>query len=143
MAQESIARFDLRRQRLVGGRQAFDGIADSHVAQSHRIMGVDRSGGTRHSERIQGLIQKYAGMIAGERAAGAVRSMHTGRKADDDQARIGVAEGRYRFAHIVGMQLPHRIKKSGETWATSAVRIEGAGDCGHIHLKKRAKRISE
>ena len=92
-------------------------------------------------------------MIAGERPSGAIRAVHAGREADDQQPRRWVAERRHRLAEIVGLLMPHRIEKSREARAAPAVGIENLFmsktlDCqaGVAHgpraIKKRATRIS-
>ena len=72
-------------------------------------------------------------MIAGEGAAGTVRAMHPGRQADDEEARLGVAERRYGLAEVIRLQLPHRIQEMGEPRATAAIRIEELVKWGKVH----------
>ena len=51
-------------------------------------------------ELVQRRVQQYPGVIAGKRPAGAIGAVHAGRQADDQQARLRVAEGRHRPAEV-------------------------------------------
>jgi hypothetical protein len=46
-------------------------------------------------------IEKVAGAVAGERAAGTVRSVGAGREAQNQHARMGIAERRNRPAPVL------------------------------------------
>ncbi len=61
-------------------------------------------------------------MIAGERAAGAVGAVHSGRQSHDEQACPRVAEWRDRPCVIVGMVAPDLVKKPGQPRAGAAIR---------------------
>ena len=69
-------------------------------------------------------------MIAGERPAATVRAMLAGSQADDEEARLGVAERRHRACSNNRAAAPHRIEKRREPRTAPAIRIEDAAHAG-------------
>ena len=72
-------------------------------------------------ERIQGLVQQYAGVIAGERPSGCVRTVKSGGEPDQQQARVGIAERCHGPAVIRRILLAPLGQERGETRAKRAV----------------------
>jgi hypothetical protein len=62
---------------------------------------------------MEGLVQQDTRVIAGERPAGAVRSVKSGSEADDEQLGAGGPEGRDRPGVISGMLAPDFFEVSG------------------------------
>jgi hypothetical protein len=50
--------------------------------------------------------------------------VHARRKADDQQAGRGVAEGGYRAGVIIGVPDAYLVEKSSEAWAGAAIGVE-------------------
>ncbi len=63
-------------------------------------------------------------MIARERAAGAIRAVHSRRQPDDEQARLAVAEWRDRLAVVARVPFSHQIEKGGEARAAPASGVK-------------------
>jgi hypothetical protein len=94
--QETVAGLDFTRFRLVLRRHALHGVGDAAVDQ---LQAVIRRHGLRpagEAEAMQGGIQQDAGVVAGERPSAAVGAVIAGREADDEQRRLGIAEGLHR-----------------------------------------------
>ena len=105
-AQKFVARLDFQRQRLVGRRQAFHRVGDTRVEEPQFVIGGGRYGAARETILMQRLVEQYPGMIAGKRPTGAIGPVLARRQADDEQARVWVAERGNRPAEVVGFFEP-------------------------------------
>jgi metal-dependent amidase/aminoacylase/carboxypeptidase family protein len=76
-------------------------------------------------------------MIAGKGPTAAIGAMFARRQANDDEARIGIAEGRHRQTVVARMLEFDGIQKCSQTRATPAGRIK----CG-VHTKGHKKRAT-
>src|SRR5882672_11352378 len=75
---KAIAAPDLVRLGLVLGREAFHGVGHAAADELQAVIRIGRSFVTRKSLAVEGLVQENAGVIARERAAGAVRAVQAG-----------------------------------------------------------------
>jgi hypothetical protein len=78
------------------------------------IIGGDGFRPRGKAEGVQRLVEQDAGVIAGERAPGAIGAMHAGCQADDQQARLGVAKRKHGAGMVVGMPGTHLGKEARE-----------------------------
>ena len=96
----AVALPDFSGGRLVGGRQAADGIGDAAIVQMHcRIRPAirpQRIGMTGEAEAIERRIEQLAGNIACEWTAGAIGALLARAKTDHQQFGIQRPEGRNR-----------------------------------------------
>jgi hypothetical protein len=76
-------------------------------------------------------------MIAGERPAGAVRTVHSRGKADDQEPGVGVSEGRHGLAVVPGIFVLHRVEKGRKARTAAATWIENAAHRGPIDSADR------
>jgi hypothetical protein len=60
---------------------------------------------------MEGTVQQYSGVVAGEGPPGAVGAVHAGSQPDHDDPRVAIAERRYRPAIILRLIEPHRVKE--------------------------------
>ena len=81
-----------RRRRLVLRRHAAHRIGDAAVDQLKSVVGMRAVLAAREAVARQRLVEQLAGVVAGERPAGAVGALQAGRQTDDQQARIERAE---------------------------------------------------
>ena len=95
-AEKLPAGVDLDRQRLVLRRHAMHRIGDPAVDQLQAVVGTRLIFALGEAVFEQRGVEQVAGIIAGEGTAGAVGALHPRRKADDQQARLDVAERRNR-----------------------------------------------
>ncbi|PAV68776.1 hypothetical protein WR25_13750 [Diploscapter pachys] len=87
---------DFLRRRLVGGRQALHRVEDDRAGEGDivgRAVGESAGGEANLHQRRE---QQRSRMVAGEGAAGAVGAVQTGRKADNRDRRVRIAEGGHR-----------------------------------------------
>src|SRR4051794_12377955 len=87
---------DLLGDRLVAGREAFDGVEDDRAIELETIVRVSPIFAPGEAELEQGRVEQLAGIIAGEWPPGPVGALLAGREADDCEPRIAVAERRDR-----------------------------------------------
>jgi hypothetical protein len=92
--------------------------------QGQGVIGSHRFGMRGESVFVQSLIEKYPGVVAGERPAGPVGAVHTGGQSDDQQSCILVSERRYRTAVIAGIFFGYFIEESYQPRALAAVFVE-------------------
>ncbi len=124
VCQEPVAGVDLRADRLVIGRQALDGIGDAAIRQLQIIVCGKRLCVRAEAELVQHLVQQDPGVIARERPARPVRTVHAGRQPDDQETRLRIAKRRHRPTVIVRVALLHVIKEPGKPRAGPALGIE-------------------
>ena len=98
--EERQAGVELLRRRLVVRRRAAHRGGDPGVAQRQAV--APRLGDREAGEAggVHRRHQEQAGAIAGEHPAGAVGAVRAGRQADDQQARLGIAEAGQRAAPV-------------------------------------------
>ena len=94
--EEIAAGCDLRRRRLVFRRHAAHGIGDPAIDQFKSVVGARRILAARKPVMPKRLVQQIAGLIAGERPAGAVGALQPRRETDDQQPRVERTEGGHR-----------------------------------------------
>ena len=133
--QKAVAFADFGGFRLVGGRQAFHRVGDAAADELQAIVGGYRLRRAGVAKPVQGLVQQYPGMVAGERASAAVGAVHARCEADDQQGRCRVAKRRHRARVVIGMLRAHLVEKVGEAWTGPAVRIKTGGVDGVGHTK--------
>ena len=90
--QEIAAGVDLVRRRLVLGRHAAHRIGDAAIDQFEAVIGARGISAAGEAEIDQRRVEQVAGIVAGERPAGAVGAAQAGRQADDQEARVGRPE---------------------------------------------------
>jgi len=90
--QVAAAAGDLVGGRLVVGRGAAGGGDDVGVAQREAVVGALRRRDVGEALGVEGGEEKIARAVAGEDAAGAVGAVGGGGQADQQEARVGIAE---------------------------------------------------
>src|SRR5262249_9372553 len=88
-------------KRLVGRRSAADAGGDVAVREAQAVAFVDRRRLIGEAGAVERGVEEVAGAVAGEDAAGAVAAVRRGRQADDQHARLGIAEAGDRLAPVV------------------------------------------
>lgn len=102
--EKSATRLDFLRDRFVFGRHAANRIGDQHARQYQPIVRSLVIITFRKSKAAQSGIEELAGIIAGEWPAGAIGALEAWRKPNDQQTRVGIAEGRNRRIEPLGMR---------------------------------------
>src|SRR5690606_15291905 len=69
-------------------------------------------------------------------------TMHARRKADDQQLRLRIAEGRHRARVVTGVLLSHRGQKCGQTRTLHAIDVEHLSSTHAPRLPRAADRAS-
>jgi hypothetical protein len=99
----SLARDDLVGRRLVVRRSAADGRCDECIAQAQPVLDRLRSWHIGEAVAVQRRHQKItrtSAAIAGEHAAGAIRTVRSRCEAQDQQARGGITKPRDRLRPV-------------------------------------------
>ena len=122
--QVRAAAVDLGADRLVLRRQAFDGVGNAAVKQLETVVRRFRAVASSEPVLVQHPVQQDACMIARERPAGAVRSVHSWCETNDHQPGIHIAKGRHRFAVVTGIAFTNVIEKFRQPRALATVKIE-------------------
>ena len=120
--QERPAHGELDGQRLVLGRQAAHGIGDAAVDEVQPVVGIGAIDSLGEAELQQGRVEQVAGIVAGERPAGAVGAAHSGREPDDQQARVEVAERTDRRVLPIGI-CPELVPEGDEPRDSADSRV--------------------
>src|SRR5215470_1424079 len=97
--------------------QATHRVGDARTTKREVIVAAGSINALREAKFLQRSVEQFPGEVAGERAAGSVRSAQTRRQADDQQFRIVIAEGRDRRIEPLRMRLPLHLAKTGQTRA--------------------------
>ena len=84
---------------LPGGRH-FTALVIRQSPETQAVVAASDSARVAKPMRVQGAVQQDAGVIAGERPAGAIGAVHPRRETDDEQPVARAAEGRHRPAVI-------------------------------------------
>ena len=105
-------------------REALDGIRYAATGQDKAVVTADRLLGRCESEAMQRAVQKNAGIVAGERPAGAVRPVHARGESHNQQACTCVPEGRHRSRVVLRMIGLHRIEEGGKPRAIPTLGIK-------------------
>ena len=92
--EEAAAGVDLGADRLVSGRHASHRIGDGGADQLKAVIGARVEAVVGQTEFRQRRVEEVAGIVAGERPAGAVGPAHAGGEADDEQPHRIAAAGR-------------------------------------------------
>src|SRR5262249_1059090 len=90
--QKLAAGSDLFGRGLVLRRYAAHRIRDPAVDQFESIVGMGAVFTPCKAKLVKCLVKQYAGIVAGERAAGAIGALESGREADNQHACIDWAE---------------------------------------------------
>ena len=87
-------------KRLVGGRGAADSGSDVGVFQLEAVVAADGSGLIGEAGFVKGGIEKIAGAIASEDAAGAIAAVSGGGEPQNKELRVRIAESGDGFAPV-------------------------------------------
>lgn len=121
--EEGLASTDFGGVGFVVGRSAADRSGDPGVTQGETVVAMGGGGLVGEAGFVESAEEKIAGAVAGEDAAGAVGTVGTGGKAENEEAGGGVAE-------------------AGDGAAPVGFRLIGAalddGDVGAVFAKSRA-----
>ena len=116
------------------------------VAVSGIVLAVNGLGLVCKAETMQRCVQPIAAAITGKHAPGAIGAVRGGREADDEQARMWVAEAGYRpapvgvFTEAAGWFVGRRLAMCHEPAASTAVtdgpveRFDGLQDSSMISI---------
>ena len=119
--QELPAGVDLGRQRLVLRRHTAHRVADPAIDQLQSIVGAGLIDAFGKAVIEQGRVQQVAGVVAGERASGAVGALHAGREPDDQELCFGIAERIDRRVVPIRLFRARLSAKFGEPRAERAI----------------------
>lgn len=126
--EEGTAGADFRGERLVVRWRAAGGGGDVGSLEGKSVVAAPafRLGG--EAGVVKRGVEKVAGLVAGEHAAGAVGSVSAGGEADDEKAGVRIAESGDRFTPIVFVAVgaPFRFRNGGAVCAEA--RTEAAVD---------------
>lgn len=92
IVQELTAGVDLAADRLVLGWDATYGVGDPAVDEGETVIGPGVEGPAGEAEPAEHLVEDDARVVAGERAAGPVRTTQAWCQPDDQEPGVGVAE---------------------------------------------------
>ena len=112
------ARVALGRRRLVRRRRAAHRRRDPGVAQRQPVAGVHRRRLVGEARAVQRGEQEVARAVAGEHAAGAVGAVRRRRQAEDQHARVGIAEAGDRPAPVLLARRTTRASRARRARAT-------------------------
>ena len=73
---------------------------------------------------LQGFVEQDAGIVAGEGPAAGIGAVHARGKTDDQQARLGIAEGRHRPGMVVGILCLDVVEETGQPRTAPAIGVE-------------------
>lgn len=121
MREIPVALPDLTCSRFVFRRKTFDGIGDAALHQFQIVINESRAFMAGKTELEKCSIQENARKITRKRSARPVRTMHSRRQADDQEAGPGIAKSRYWPGMIIGVARLYLIQKSGQPGAAAAV----------------------
>ena len=107
-------------------------VGDATVPQLQPIIRDPPFGLIRKTVFMQGLIQQYPGIVASEWTPRAIRTMHAGRKADNQQLGCSHAKRQYRPRMIIGMILAHLREKRCKPAAAPAFEQRCSSDIIHV-----------
>lgn len=88
------------RQGLVAGRGAANDGSDPCTDEAHAVAPVTGGGLRGKARAIEQRVEEVSRAVAGEGPASTVRSVRSGSEADEEHARVRVAERRDRFAPV-------------------------------------------
>lgn len=91
---------NLLREGLVAGRSAAHHGGDPGAGEAHTILTMGGGGLRGKTCAVETRIEKIAGTIAGEGAPGAIGAVRAGSEADEEYARLRIAEGGDRLAPV-------------------------------------------
>lgn len=121
---------------LIFRRQTLHRISNAAAGETQTIARVFRAWLATKTEAVQCSIKQQTGVIAGERTPGSICAMHSGRQANDQQARLHIAERCHRAGVIARMPCPHRIQERREPRTVAAVWFE-SGRGWRLRFHKR------
>ncbi len=120
---------------LSGGAQR-DRRGDVEILQLKAVTALRRVGLIGKSRLVQNRIHEFAGGIAGERASGAVRAVGSGREAEHQDTRVGIAEARNRLSPILPIEVGAALLARDSLAIFDQARTAGAGNHFAIQLIK-------
>ncbi len=135
---------DLRRLGLVLRRHAAHGVGDPAVDEAQPVIRARRRSCPRRSRSVmQRRVEQVAGIVAGERPAGAVGAAQARREPDDQQPRRERPEGRHRRVVPVGMSraLHARGRRRGAGSAGSRAPARRLGTLRAVALARRPESV--
>lgn len=80
--------------RFVVGRGTMGGAGDIRAVKFESVVPPHAFGAVGEAGFVEDAVKQVARFVAGEDAAGAIGSVGSGGEADDEQAGVGIAEGR-------------------------------------------------
>ena len=137
--EEIPAGADFFRRRLVFRRHAANGIDDAGIDELEAIVGSRRVKPARKTEVGERLIEKIAGIVAGEGPAGAVGAAQARRQSNDEKPRLARPERGNRCVEPAGLCRAVGLAKCDEARAAWAV-VARAGKLGQpAHRRQRGR----
>ena len=109
-----------RRSWPVSRWNAFDGVGNSTIDQSHIVARYARSRTTGKTILVQGCKQQVTRCITGKRPPGRICTVQTRRETDYQQPRIGAAKSRNRQTVVIGKPVLLFYTVSAKTRTTLA-----------------------
>src|SRR6185312_3974631 len=119
--EEVPARLDLGRRWFVLRRHAAHRVADAAVDEREAVVRMRFVFAAGEAVPQQGLVEQHAGIVAGERPAGAVGALQARRKPDDQQPRVRRPKRGHRRVEPGRLLLPPRFAEFDQSRATRAV----------------------
>src|SRR6516225_5753228 len=121
--EKPVAGSDLGGFRLVLRRHAAHRIGDAAIDEGEPVIGALGIGAAGEAKFTQGLIEEYAGKVAGEGTSGPVGAAQAGREPDDEQAHILAAERGDGRVVPIGKERALRAAERGKPWTKRAIAI--------------------
>jgi hypothetical protein len=131
---------NLLRLRLVAGRSAADDGGDPGVAEFETIVAVGGAGFAGQAKFVQDRVHEVAGAIASKGAAGSVRSVGAGRKAQNEDASAGVTEAGNGARPVGLVQVGTTFGLADALTVFAQARTEVTGDNRFANLLQQWRR---
>ena len=131
---------NLLRLRLVAGRGAADDRGDPGVAELEAVVAVGGAGLTGQAEFMQDRVHEVSGAVAGEGTAGAVRSVGSGRKAENEDAGARISEAGNGAGPVGLVEIGAAFGLTDAMTVFAETRAEVAGDDRFANLLEERRR---
>lgn len=120
LGEVAVARAYFRGQRTIRRRNALDRIGNPAANQAQSVSGAAGYGARSEAVAVQRLVEKNSRKIARERTPGAVGTVLSGRKPDDQEPRARWAERCHRSGMIAGTLRSDALEVASKAPATAA-----------------------
>ena len=127
-------------QRLIARRSAANDGGDPGVAKLEAIVAIGGTRFTREAKLVENGVHEVAGAVAGEWPAGAVGSVSSRRKAEDEDASTRITETGDRTCPVRLVLIGAAFGLTDVATVTAKARAELAGNDGPVNLLEKRRR---